>query len=79
MPQVVYDMTLDVSVSDPGVQIIAKQGDRQSRLLCIRLTDCKKPLPIENDAAVLLNVATDEPLPEAIVNNFGVVSAMEKR
>lgn len=60
MPQVVYDMTLDVSVSDPGIQIIAKQGDRQSRLLCIRLTDCKKPLPIEGDAAVLLNVATDE-------------------
>ena len=59
MPQIVCHIALDVSVNDPGQVIMAKQGDSESRLLCVHFTDCKKELPIEQGAAVLLNAARD--------------------
>lgn len=60
MPQIVCNIALDVSVKDSGQVITAKQGDSKSRLLCVSFTDEKKPLLIEDGAAVLLNVARGE-------------------
>ena len=60
MPQIVCNITLDVSVNDSGQIVMAKQGDSKSRLLAVRLTDNGKPLSIEPDAVVLLNVSREE-------------------
>ncbi len=60
MPQIVCNIALDVSVNDAGQQLMAKQGDSGCRLLCVQFTDCKRPLPIESGAVVLLNVAKGE-------------------
>ena len=60
MPQIVCNIALDVSVNNAGQMLMAKQGDSQCRLLCVRFTDCGKPLNIEREATVLLNVARGE-------------------
>lgn len=60
MAQVMCDITLDVSVNDRGQTMMAKQGDSKSRLLCVHLTDQRKPLEIEKDAVVLLNVSNGD-------------------
>ena len=60
MPQIVCKISLDVAINDAGQIIMAKQGDRASRLLSVTLTDNGAPLPIEADAAVLLNVCRGE-------------------
>ncbi|MBE6690632.1 MAG: hypothetical protein E7590_05055 [Ruminococcaceae bacterium] len=60
MPQIVCNISLDVSVDHTEQTFAAKQGDSQSRLLCVTFTDCGKPLPIERQAVVLLNVKKGE-------------------
>ncbi|MBQ3483134.1 MAG: hypothetical protein IJA78_03050 [Clostridia bacterium] len=60
MPQIVCKIILDVAINDGGQIIMAKQGDRGSRLLSVALTDNGASLPIEADAAVLLNVRRGE-------------------
>ncbi|MBQ8357832.1 MAG: BppU family phage baseplate upper protein [Clostridia bacterium] len=60
MPQIVCRIALDVSVNDAGQVMMAKQGDRNSRLLCVRFTDCGRPISLEAETAVLLNVARRE-------------------
>lgn len=56
MAQTVCNMTLDVSVID-GCQVMkAKQGDSMSRVLCVQITDQKKPLSLEGHVGVMLNV-----------------------
>ena len=60
MAQIMCEITLDVSVKDPGLSMMAKQGDSKSRLLCVHLTDEGKPLVIEEGSCVLLNVARGE-------------------
>ena len=57
MPQIVCNISLDVSVNDAGQSIMAKCGDSGSRLLCVRFTDCGKELAINRHASVLLNIA----------------------
>ncbi|MBE6702641.1 MAG: hypothetical protein E7585_04420 [Ruminococcaceae bacterium] len=60
MPQIVCNIALDVAVNNIEQMLSAKQGDTQNRLLCVTFTDCGKPLPIEKDAVVLLNVKSGE-------------------
>lgn len=60
MPQIVCNIALDVSASCAEQTVSARQGDSQSRLLCVTLTDCGKPLAVERTAVVLLNVAYKE-------------------
>ena len=59
MPQIVCNIELDVSVKDEGKVLMAKQGDNGSRLISVGLTDCGRPLPIEAQATVLLNVSRE--------------------
>ena len=60
MPQIICDIDLDVSVKDNGQKLMAKAGDRRSRLLRVRLLDCGKHLPIGRRDTALLNVAAGE-------------------
>ena len=60
MAQIVCNMMLDVALCSGEQSLMAKEGDHQNRLLCITLTDCGKPLKIENSATVLLNVSKGE-------------------
>ena len=60
MAQIVCNMSLDVALCNGEQSLMAKQGDRQNRLLCITLTDCGKPLKVEKSATVLLNVSKGE-------------------
>ena len=60
MPQITSNICLDVSLSDAGQSLMAKRGDVGSRRICVRFTDCGKPIAIENDATVLLNIARGE-------------------
>lgn len=57
MPQIVCNITLDVSLKGASQVFMAKRGDSKSRLLQAQLTDCGRELPIEGDATVLLNLS----------------------
>ena len=60
MPQIVCNIALDVSAACAEQTVSARQGDTQSRLLCVTLTDCGRPLSVERQVVVLLNVAKGE-------------------
>ena len=60
MAQIMCEITLDLSTNESGLVVEAKQGDRNSRLLCVRLADRNRPVRIEAGATVLLNAACGE-------------------
>ena len=60
MPQIVCNITLDVSLVDTEQTMMAKCGDSGSRLLSVRLTDNGQEISISRQAGVLLNVAYGE-------------------
>ena len=60
MAQIMCEITLDLSANESGLVIEAKQGDSNSRLLCVRLADRGRPVRIEAGSTVLLNATHGE-------------------